>query len=188
MHVILGFGIAFVTFLFALPILIEHGIQPNKSLMRSHKIIGVAILAVVSIQILLGLTTNILKQFRRSPPFSIHVVKWCHRCLGYALLILGKVQIYLVLNYFKVKEDKNELFVGLLIADCVLLVVLFVRKVYFPNMGKTIMLDYSEARLDSVKSVKQLNRSEEEPVGVFGNYVFELKTLLKFHPAGFRLI
>ena len=29
---------------------------------------------------------------------------------------------------------------------------------------------------------------EDEPVGVFANYIYDLNSMLKFHPAGYRII
>ena len=39
-----------------------------------------------------------------------------------------------------------------------------------------------------VESVQQLRKDREDPVGVFANYVYDMKSLLRHHPNGYRII
>ena len=98
-HVILGFGIGFFTLLFALPILRLNGIPsvqtPGK--WQRHKIMGTIALGIIIIQILLGITANVMKMFKNGSTTGIYFFNTCHKYLGYASVIYIKVQTYLTI-------------------------------------------------------------------------------------------
>ena len=187
-HVILAGGISFVTLLFAFPILVAFKIpeQETPDKMRRHFIFGIVILAIIFLQVLMGLATNILKNFRKSPTLAIYILNKGHKYTGYVLTILAKVQSYLIIQ---TNGDDPDLFRALISIDAIWLAAFIFIKIWWPSLGQRVMPSYKDLSCQMVMSVKQLRKDEEtEPVGVFANYVYDLKNMLKFHPAGYKIV
>jgi hypothetical protein len=94
-HAVLGVGIIATTLATSLPSLIKNGINPKR---YQHYLMGVIIYGVMGLQLVLGVIKFGLIYFNKGNPFAIYIMKAMHKYLGYALLIVGKVQVFLILN------------------------------------------------------------------------------------------
>lgn len=182
-HVIIGLGVAFVTLLFTFPIYQVEGLPQLETAdhMRRHIILGLVMMSIVLVQILFGIASTVLKALPKGSAYGIYISNRVHRYMGYFLVVLAKVQIYL-------KMDQDGTFWALLVVDLLLMVTFIIQKLVFPSMAESIIPDYERNAYNKVRSLKELRRSREGPVGIFGNYVFDLNNMLMFHPAGYRII
>ena len=100
MHVIIGLGVSFLTLLLAIPILLQLGIpqQENNDFSQRHAIIGAIIITVILAQVLMGFASNIMKQIRWSSPMALLIMNTGHKYTGYGLLILAKIQVFLIMK------------------------------------------------------------------------------------------
>ena len=96
-HAIIGLFVGLTTLISSFPILIDKGIpsKENEIYMQRHFIIGLICLIIILIQLLLGLLTKTLQLISRSHPYHIYFINTCHKYLGYSLLILCKIQVFL---------------------------------------------------------------------------------------------
>lgn len=85
----------FFTLITSLSQLIEYQISSN-GFARTHAIIGVIVIVLILIQITCGIISKII-QCTTSSSFGIFIFNRIHKCNGYFLLILGKIEIYLSL-------------------------------------------------------------------------------------------
>ena len=99
---------------------------------QRHTIIGLAIVSIIFAQVLMGFATNILKQISWSSPLAIYSLNKAHKYTGYALVILAKIQVYLILN---LDPDTNQLFWALLGTEIVLFVAFILRKITFSTLN-----------------------------------------------------
>ncbi len=93
-HTILGTGLIATTLATSIPSLIKNGINKKHYL---HYMTGVIVYGVMGIQLLVGVAKFGLIYFNRGNSLTIYIIKSIHKYLGYALLILCKVQIFLLL-------------------------------------------------------------------------------------------
>lgn len=140
-HYILGFLSALLTLVFTLPILNLNGIIDfyTHNNLRRHFIIGVVVLILVGIQLLLGLSSSIMKLFRKSPSLGIFSVNTVHKYLGYVLVIFCKFQAYLIIH---VDGDHPALLIIFYVVDAIFFVLFVIQKMKFPSMAETIMPSY----------------------------------------------
>jgi hypothetical protein len=131
----------------------------------------------------MGIITKTLQLIRWSHPYLIFLINTGHKYLGYGLLILCKVQVFLILN---LDEEATSVFWGLIAAEAVMLLAWMLCKVLFYRLEETIAPKYSEAipSIDSLAAVMK----EHPIIGVFANYVYDLQPLLHNHPCGFRIV
>ena len=61
-------------------------------------IIGIVVLAIILFETAIGLISRILQMIPFSSSYAIYGINLVHRYLGYALMILGKIQTYLFLR------------------------------------------------------------------------------------------
>ena len=184
-HTILAGAIVFMTLLFAIPILRANGIpNADKYNYQRHYIIGVVILVLVCLQTLLGILSSVMKMMKSSPTIGIFASNTIHKYFGYVLLFLGKFQMYYILDNNGNHPDK---FWGLFASDVIFFLLFVAQKIYFPTFAEEIMPLFT-GNMKTISSVQELKKDPNEPVGVFANYVFDLKNLQMFHPAGYRII
>lgn len=105
-----------------------------------------------------------------------------HMVTGIAILVLTKIQVF----YKLVKMNENSKIIILLILEIILLYIYIKRKVYPTN------LTYSDLReqavsLKPVRNLKVLVNSENKLV-VYGNNVYDISSMIEWHPAGFELL
>ena len=133
-HVIIGFGVAFVTLLFALPILRQNGIPETENAfkLQRHFIIGTVILAIVFLQVIMGITANVMKMIKTSSTVGIYFFNTFHKYLGYCLLILSKFQFFLILDH---NGNHPSLFWTLLAIDIVMFLLFVAQKIWFPTFA-----------------------------------------------------
>jgi hypothetical protein len=117
-------------------------------------LIGITILSIIMAQILLGFTSNIMKQVRKSPPLAQFVINKCHKYLGYILLILAKIQVFLHIGRYD--EDRST-FDALLAVEVILFVLFVARKLLYPTMTKKIMPHFDDYALKKVQTLKEVN-------------------------------
>ena len=94
-HTILGIGLIATTLATSIPSLIKNGISKKRF---QHYLMGVIILGVMGLQLILGIIKFGLIYFKKGNSLAIYIIKAMHRYLGYALMIVCKVQIFLILS------------------------------------------------------------------------------------------
>ena len=186
-HVIIGFAVAFITLLFAIPIIQQFSIPASETvnMIQRHYIIGVVLMALIILQVVMGFISNILKRVKNSSTTAIFAFNTAHKYVGYVLVFLAKFQVYFILDTNGDHPDRFWIYLGIDISSFIALII---RKVFFPTMAQTVMPDYSEVSCQRVSSVRDLKRSSSEPVGVFANYIYDLSNLTFMHPAGYKII
>jgi cytochrome b561 len=99
-HIIFGGMAGILTLALALPILYMNSIVKfdTHNHMGRHLVIGIAILLLVSLQLSLGITNILMKRYKKNSPWGILSLKTCHKLLGYGLLLLCKIQVYLQIS------------------------------------------------------------------------------------------
>lgn len=132
----------------------------------------------MSLQFLLGVIKFSLIFFNKGNSLGIYIIKIAHKFLGYGLLILAKVQIFLIITP---KDSDYSILLGWEIAVGI---IFFYRLYSFPKMEKTILP--SQAVRKTVTSFSQIENGLQQ-FTIFGNYIYDLSPL-KMHPAGFKII
>ena len=94
-HTILGIGLIATTLATSIPSLIKNGISKKRF---QHYLMGVIILGVMGLQLILGIIKFGLIYFKKGNSLAIYIIKAMHRYLGYALMSVCKVQIFLILS------------------------------------------------------------------------------------------
>ncbi len=112
----------------------------------------------------------------------IRRLRFCHQWLGYSILIMSKV------NYFIVIDPKTSAaqFYWLLGVDIATLIIIIIRKVVFPKLEKYPASDFVEEKCLQVNSLKHLDAGKEYII--FNNHVFDIAALGSFHPIGMQVI
>ncbi len=112
----------------------------------------------------------------------IRRLRFCHQWFGYAITIMSKV------NYFIDIDPQADAakFYWLLGVDIATLIIIIIRKVFFPKLGKYPASDFVEEKCQEVKSLKQLETGKEYII--FNNHVFDIAALGSFHPIGMQVI
>lgn len=128
-HSILGFGIILTTLITSIPSLIKNGFH-SKHL--AHYVIGVVVYGIMGLQFLLGVSKFGLIYFNKGNSFSIYVIKIIHKYLGYGLMIVTKVQIFI---YIDPERTDYSVLLGWEIA---IGVIFFYRMFTFPKLTYTI--------------------------------------------------
>lgn len=142
-HTILGIGLIATTLATSIPSLIKHGISKRRF---QHYMMGVIIYGVMGLQLILGVIKFGLIYFNKGNSLAIYIIKAIHKYLGYALVIVCKVQVFLMLS-----SARNEY--NILIGwEIVVGVIFFYRLITFPKLTSTIM-----PFLDVRKSITSLS-------------------------------
>ena len=115
------------------------------------------VLGIVTAQALLGIIAGIIKLFRNGSTFGIYFFAACHKYLGYILLLLTKIQTYLIVD---VDGDHPVLWRIMLTVECILFGCYIAIKFCFPTMASRIMPEYEENKYRPVQSVKELQKGE----------------------------
>jgi hypothetical protein len=98
----------------------------------------------------IGILSRLMQLNRKSSSTGIFILNVIHKYLGYSLLILCKIQIYIKLEVI----NKGVMVVALITADAILLALLVVRKVVWPTMSeKNMSHNYDYAIVPEVKSL-----------------------------------
>lgn len=146
-HFIIGFAVACSTLIIAMPLLVDKPIPTTPSVRKDHFLIGIAIVAAIFLEVLLGALSKLLN-FCKTPSLVIYWLGKVHRYLGYALTILCKFQVYYILD----SKDKMNWF--LLGQDILFAILLIVRKFYFPSLQQRV--EASHGPIEDVKSITSL--------------------------------
>jgi hypothetical protein len=80
-----------------------------------------------------------------------------HKYLGYALVLLAKIQNFIMLD---AKHNQEPIFWGLLSAEIVLFLLWSYRIVFFPTLSQKIMPQYPGKTFKMIQSVKELGLVE----------------------------
>ena len=120
-------------------------------------IMGTIALAIITIQIILGITSNVMKNFKNSSTTGIYFLNTCHKYLGYASVIYIKVQTYLTIETGGLHPTLWKVLLGV---DVLFLIAFIVQKMWFPTFASEIMPDYSGLNCKTVSSIKELRRDE----------------------------
>lgn len=99
-HALIGLFVGLTTLITSLPILIDEGIpaEEDESYEQRHFIIGLIVIIFLFLQMLLGLLTKTLQLISWSHPYLIYFINVAHKYIGYSLIILCKIQVFLILN------------------------------------------------------------------------------------------
>jgi hypothetical protein len=156
-HALLGLFVGLTTLFTALPILINEGIpvEEDESYEQRHFIIGLVAIILILLQLLLGILSKVLQIISWSHPYLIYFSNIIHKYLGYGLIILCKVQVFLILN---LDEELVSTFWGLIAAETVLGGLWLVCKVLFFKMEEDVIPKYSQEVQVVVDSVTALER------------------------------
>ena len=100
--------------------------------MQRHFIIGTVILAIILLQVVMGLVANIMKNIKASSTVGIYFFNTFHKYLGYCLVILAKFQFYLILDH---NGNHPDLFWALLAIDIVFFLLFVSQKIFFPTFS-----------------------------------------------------
>jgi hypothetical protein len=99
--------IALITLISTTLILIEDGIpsKDDDNFDPLRLTIGFAVLIVVVLQVVFGIISKIMQLISWSNPVLIYMLNALHKYLGYGLTLLGKIQVFLVLDLNIQKVD-----------------------------------------------------------------------------------
>ena len=124
-HALVATAIVVTTLVTSLPSLIKNGFKTKH---LAHYIIGVVIYGMMGLQLLLGVLKFMMVFFNKGNPFALYVMKVVHKWLGYILLILCKVQVFIILA-----KDRPE-YSYLLGWECGVALILIYRHFTFPKL------------------------------------------------------
>ena len=118
------------------------------------------------LQMILGITMKTFNVLHFGSQL-IRRLRFCHQWFGYAITIMSKV------NYFIDIDPRADAakFYWLLGVDIATLIIIIIRKVFFPKLGKYPASDFVEEKCQEVKS-----------------HVFDIAALGSFHPIGMQVI
>jgi len=125
-HFLIGLGVAATTLITSMPLLLAKPIPTKPSIQTTHVLIGIAIIAAIFLEVLIGCLSKLLN-LCKAPSLLIYRLCKFHMYLGYALTILCKFQ-----NYYIMK--KTNLYWILLGQDILFFVLLVTRKLFFPTL------------------------------------------------------
>jgi len=94
-HGFLAFALIVTTFATSLPSLLKNGFNTKH---LTHYVIGVVIWGIMFFEVILGVISLTMQWLNKGKSFSIYLMKKIHSYLGFALIILSKVQIFLMLK------------------------------------------------------------------------------------------
>lgn len=144
----------------ALPILVYTGILPSSttidpttrgSAIHNHEMVGIACMAVISAQMLLGLTTKLCNIWG-IPTMRILMLRKVHMIFGYTMVILCKSNSYII-------QGISQSWL-LLAQDILFTMIIIVRKLHFPRMEKQITpVVKQEIVVKDVRSIKEMDPS-----------------------------
>ncbi len=106
-------------------------------------------------------------------------MKKVHKWLGYILLILCKVQVFIILD-----KDRPE-YSYLLGWEAAVALILLYRYINFPKLEELISLNTRPSK--KITNISEL-KMENQGLVIFGNLVYDISPLKNGHPAGFKII
>ena len=112
LHAVIGFCVGLWTLAVSLTILAYFGFPDSTFELYNHINLGFACMIFLIIQILLGFSLKILNYFDFSSNILSKLV-YCHRFLGYILIILAKTNYYIIFNI----EGYYDYFCGFMVMD-----------------------------------------------------------------------
>ncbi len=131
-HALIGTAILVTTLVTSLPSLLKNGFKTKH---LTHYIIGVVIYGMMGLQLLLGVFKFMMVFFHKGNPYLIYLMKKVHKWLGYILLILCKVQVFIILD-----KDRPE-YSYLLGWEAAVALILLYRYFNFPKLEELISLN-----------------------------------------------
>lgn len=131
-HALVSTAIVVTTLVTSLPSLLKNGFKTKH---LTHYIIGVVIYGMMGFQLLLGAIKFVMVFFNKENPFILYVMKVIHKWLGYILLILCKVQVFIILD--KGREEYSYL----LGWEFGVALILLYRYFTFPKLEQVITLN-----------------------------------------------
>jgi hypothetical protein len=87
-------GLIATTLATSLQSLMKNGISAKR---YRHYMLGVIIYGVMGLQLLLGVIKFGLIYFNKANSFAIYIIKIIHKYLGYVLVFICKIQVFLIL-------------------------------------------------------------------------------------------
>lgn len=175
-HSILGSGLILTTIITSIPSLIKNGFHTKH---LAHYVIGVMVYGIMGLQLLLGVAKFGLIYFNKGSSLSIYVIKIIHKYLGYGLVVLAKVQIFIFVDPERIEYS------ALLGWEIAVGVIFFYRMFTFPKLTATIQPASSAKKY--IASLAEI-QSNDKHFTIFGNYIYDLEPLRIGHPAGFKII
>ena len=153
-HAALGLFVGLATIITSIPILQRDGIPSTENIFykQRHYIIGVVIIILIFIQLLLGIISKGLQLIKWSHPYLIYYMNTSHKYLGYVLMVLCKIQVFLKLD---LREELESTFWGLLAAEIVMFIIWILCKVFFFKMEQIALPKYEEKykRVQSLSAI-----------------------------------
>lgn len=146
-HFLIGLGVACCTLITSMPLLLDKPIPTAPSVRTTHIYIGIAIVAAIFLEVVVGSLSKILNFFK-TPSLLIYWLGKFHRYFGYALTLLCKFQVYYIL------KQSNKLYWILLGQDILFAILLIIRKFYFPSLQQRI--EASHGQIEDAKSITSL--------------------------------
>jgi len=95
LHGFLCLALVVTAFVTSLPTLLKNGF---KSKHLAHYIIGVVIWGIMFFEVIIGIVSLILQFFNKTKSMPIYAIKKVHTYLGFALIVLAKVQVFLMID------------------------------------------------------------------------------------------
>jgi hypothetical protein len=133
----------------------------------------------------LGILTKGLQLISWSHPYLIYFLNSFHKYLGYSLIILCKIQVFLIL---KLDEELVGTLWGLASAEACMGLLWIICKVLSFRLEEEVVPKYEQEIKVVVDSLSALDKHDYGKVGIFANYVYDLSPLLLHHPNGYRII
>jgi hypothetical protein len=142
-HALIGLFVGLTTILTSLPILLTDGIpaEEDDSYDQRHYIIGLIVIIFLFLQMLLGILSKSLQIISWSHPYLIYFTNVFHKYLGYSLIVLCKIQVFLILN---LDEELVQTFWGLAGAETAMILLWMVCKLMFFRLEETVIPKYEE--------------------------------------------
>jgi hypothetical protein len=95
LHGFLCLALVVTTFATSLNFLLKNGFNTKH---LAHYVIGVVIWGVMFFQVIIGAISLILQRINKTRSMPIYAIKKVHTYLGFALIILAKVQIFIFIK------------------------------------------------------------------------------------------
>ena len=126
LHFLFSLGVSAITIIYSVPLMIGKTI-PTSGPIKTHIIIGIAILSLIVLEVILGCLCKILNLFK-IPSVALHYMNKGHAIIGYSIAILCKFQ------YYYVEININYVYWTLLGQDILFAFMIIARKIWFPTL------------------------------------------------------
>jgi len=134
-HIIFGWIIFIYSFIFILVILAPYGFFVRRSLSGVnyfHAIVGVMLFALVSIQVILGMITSLMRKSGKVDFSKVKIVRKAHQFLGYLMYVVYNISLHIAWY-------PGKFFIAFVVWDAFWILVWVFTKFYREEMQRKVI-------------------------------------------------